>query len=151
MRQRFAAAIIIGSLASTALAQDLPERVASKLAEQGFSRIEVSRTWLGRTRIVAEGDGVRREIVLHPTTGALLFDEITGDQACDGRFGGVSGCHDSDRDDVFDEEDGEDHDDDDEEDHEEDDDEGEDNEDEDNEDAEDEDAEDEDDEDEDAE
>ena len=46
------------------------------LQSQGFSGIEVSRTWLGRTRIVATGSAGRREIVLNPNTGEVLRDYL---------------------------------------------------------------------------
>lgn len=44
------------------------------LAAEGYTRIEISRTWLGRTRISATGPGRTREIVLNRRTGEILRD-----------------------------------------------------------------------------
>lgn len=57
------------------------DEVISQLHRQGFRDISRSRTLLGRSRIVATGRGLRREIVLNPNTGEILRDytERTGD------------------------------------------------------------------------
>lgn len=44
------------------------------LQGEGYARIAVDETWLGRVRIVAWLDGLRREIILHPTSGEVLRD-----------------------------------------------------------------------------
>ncbi len=58
----------------SAYAQSFAESVADQLRRQGFTRISVSRTLLGRTQIVAQGKGGRREIILNPRTGEILRD-----------------------------------------------------------------------------
>lgn len=50
------------------------DRIADQLRALGFSEVEVSRTLLGRTRIVADGRPGHREIVLDPRTGEILRD-----------------------------------------------------------------------------
>jgi hypothetical protein len=55
-------------------AQGFADSVVDQLRRQGFSRISVGRTLLGRTQIVAEGNGGRREIILNPRTGEILRD-----------------------------------------------------------------------------
>lgn len=58
----------------SAFAQSFADSVVDQLRRQGFSRISVSRTLLGRTQIVAQGKGGRREIILNPRTGEILRD-----------------------------------------------------------------------------
>lgn len=48
--------------------------VVAQLKRRGFNRITVGRTFLGRIRIVAVGNGGRREIILNPKTGEILRD-----------------------------------------------------------------------------
>jgi hypothetical protein len=61
-------------LATPALAEDVIYRVLAWLRDQGFTEFEVERTWLGRTKIEAEADGVEREIIINPRTGEILRD-----------------------------------------------------------------------------
>jgi uncharacterized membrane protein YgcG len=51
-------------MASTALAQTSKEDIIEQLTQQGFKRIEISRTLFGNTRFEATGPGMEREIVL---------------------------------------------------------------------------------------
>lgn len=57
-----------------AFAQNYADSVVDQLRQQGFARITVRRTLLGRTQIVAQGNGGRREIILNPRTGEILRD-----------------------------------------------------------------------------
>lgn len=62
------------------LAQGIVDQVTDQLRAQGYSTIELHRTLLGRTRIVAiNGDG-SREIIINPNSGEILRDlwEPTG-------------------------------------------------------------------------
>ncbi|MGL5009258.1 MAG: hypothetical protein ACRC6I_05215, partial [Paracoccaceae bacterium] len=62
MNRRLLIAGFCGSLllSGGAWAQSFAEQIVSQLRNQGYSGIEVSNTWLGRTRIVANsGDGSR--------------------------------------------------------------------------------------------
>ena len=52
-------------------------RVVDALADQGYRVVDVSRTFLGRLRIVAESVTDRREVIVSQTTGAVLRDRIT--------------------------------------------------------------------------
>lgn len=67
-------ALSAAALPGAALAQDRTEDVLRTLRQQGYDEISVGRTWLGRTRITAEGRPGRREIVLNPNTGEILRD-----------------------------------------------------------------------------
>jgi len=60
--------------AGPALALTMEERLIGQLRAQGFDRISVSRTLLGRTRIVAVAADQRREIIFNPRTGEILRD-----------------------------------------------------------------------------
>lgn len=64
-------------------ADGLSDSVLSQLRQQGYNEIEMSRTWLGRTRIVARRDGERREIIINPRTGEILRDFWTHEEETD--------------------------------------------------------------------
>jgi len=73
----------------SAFAQSFADSIVAQLREQGFTRIKVERTLLGRTRIDARGKGGRREIILNPRTGEILRDLwITGSTGNSGAEGG---------------------------------------------------------------
>ncbi|MDO6457124.1 hypothetical protein Q4560_10980 [Celeribacter halophilus] len=57
------------------------DQVITQLKSQGYTRITVGRTLLGRTRIVARNDEMRREIIINPSTGEVLRDywEVNAD------------------------------------------------------------------------
>lgn len=59
---------------TSVFAQTPAEAVANRLRDQGYSDIEIERTFLRRLRVEAEKDGQVREIVIHPRTGAVLRD-----------------------------------------------------------------------------
>lgn len=68
-------ALVVGALGgSPALADGYAESIVRQLKAQGFSKIETEQTWLGRTRIVAEGSQGEREIIVNPNTGEILRD-----------------------------------------------------------------------------
>lgn len=71
------AAAVSMCLALPAAAQSIEEQVVSQLSQQGFGEVEMNRTLLGRLRFVAQSDRFRRELVIHPSTGAVLFDRVT--------------------------------------------------------------------------
>jgi hypothetical protein len=87
-RRHLLAMLAAGSfgLAGPALALTLEERLVSQLRAQGFDRITVSRTLLGRTRILALAPDQRREIIFNPRTGEILRDFW---EALDGTSGGA--------------------------------------------------------------
>ena len=69
--------LIVGLLfAVPAVAQSksVQEQIIEQLAQQGFSEIEVARTFLGRIRIQAYSDTLVRELVFNPVTGEILRD-----------------------------------------------------------------------------
>jgi len=61
-------------LSGTAISGPVEDGVVRQLRQQGFSQIEVSRTWLGRSRIVSRRGDLFREIILNPLTGEILRD-----------------------------------------------------------------------------
>lgn len=74
-RRQLMASLLAGVTFPGALfAQTAEEQVVNQLKRQGYQRIRVARTLLGRTRIVATGPRGSREIVLNPATGAILRD-----------------------------------------------------------------------------
>jgi len=64
------------TLPAAGWALSVQEQIVEQLTEQGFYQIEVSRTLLGRVRIVAVSLEYRREIVFNPTTGEILRDYV---------------------------------------------------------------------------
>lgn len=61
-------------LPGPAYAASFADQIVAQLSDQGFADIEVERTWLGRTRILAERGGAQREIILNASTGEILRD-----------------------------------------------------------------------------
>ena len=55
-------------------AQSVEQQIVSQLAAQGFTRIEISRTLLGRTKLKAYSPNLERELVFNPATGEILRD-----------------------------------------------------------------------------
>lgn len=62
------------SLATASSATPGQDIVTRSLQEQGFEVRLVHWTLLGRIRIIAVSDDIRREIVINPTTGEILRD-----------------------------------------------------------------------------
>lgn len=65
--------------ATPALAQDdaVTQSVLRQLEQQGFQVIQVTRTLLGRVRILARRGPLLREIVLDPRNGQIFRDLVT--------------------------------------------------------------------------
>ncbi|MEM6372012.1 MAG: hypothetical protein AAF727_04445 [Pseudomonadota bacterium] len=57
-----------------ASAGPIEDSIVRQLREQGFEQIEVRRTLLGRSRIVARSASLYREIVINPVSGEILRD-----------------------------------------------------------------------------
>lgn len=85
--------ILAGLSATASAAQDNLNSVIRQLRAQGYSKVEVERTWLGRYRIEARGPAGEREIVLNERTGEVLRDYIDdeGDDHDDDSGHGSSG------------------------------------------------------------
>ncbi|WP_420344807.1 hypothetical protein [Paenirhodobacter sp.] len=82
--QRTALAAALGAaLMAAPLRAEPPEAgVIAQLQALGYENFSVSRTLLGRVRVVAEGSGRRREIVFNPSTSEILRDYVeTSDAA----------------------------------------------------------------------
>ncbi|MBO9402088.1 hypothetical protein [Shimia sp. R9_3] len=60
--------------ATPALAEQRVDSITRQLQSQGYTNIEVKRTWLGRVRIEAYRGTLEREIVVNPRTGEILRD-----------------------------------------------------------------------------
>ena len=66
--------VLVLGLAAPARSDDLTDRIVKQLQGQGFDRITVSRTFLGRTRVEAESRTHHREIVINPVSGEIMRD-----------------------------------------------------------------------------
>lgn len=74
-RRHFMTTLCIGALtAGIAQAASYEESVVAQLRAQGYGKILVERTLLGRVKISASMNGGRREIILNPRTGEVLRD-----------------------------------------------------------------------------
>lgn len=69
-----AAAITLLVAAVPAAAAGLADQFSAELEAAGYKSIRVSRTLLGRTRVVGVRGGFKREIVFDPRTGEILRD-----------------------------------------------------------------------------
>lgn len=93
MKRRHLALALIAllvPLAQPGTAQTAQDRIVAQLRDQGFDEITITRTLLGRVRIVAQEDDTLREIILNPSTGAILRDywtELDDDDDDDDRDG----------------------------------------------------------------
>ncbi len=80
MRRIYAlAAVALVATGTFAQAETRVEAVARHLTEQGYTEIEISRTFLGRARIEAHKGDMEREIVMNPNTGEILRDYWEGE------------------------------------------------------------------------
>jgi hypothetical protein len=71
-------ALMLGSKAVWAQAPS--DVVVQQLRDQGYTGFKVSRTLLGRVRVLAwTPDGERRELVFNPRSGEILRDYVTAD------------------------------------------------------------------------
>lgn len=90
-------------------AETVEESIVRQLREQGFERIRIERTLLGRLRIEAYSSSLERELVVNPNTGEVLRDYWEAlDNEHDDDFPRLSDPHldhDSDDDDFDEEED----------------------------------------------
>lgn len=71
-----AACLLLSS--TTAALADRADDVVEWLSDQGYTGIEVSRTLLGRARVLAWRDGLQRELIINPRTGEILRDVWLG-------------------------------------------------------------------------
>lgn len=66
--------VVLAILASPLAAQSVQDHVVQQLQAQGFLKIKIERTFLGRIRIEAYSDRFERELVINPNTGEILRD-----------------------------------------------------------------------------
>ena len=71
---RCVGAVALALVVTAAQADSLSDSLTRQLRAQGFTEVEVSRTWLGRLRVEARNDRMHREIVVNPNTGEILRD-----------------------------------------------------------------------------
>ncbi|MCG7493322.1 hypothetical protein [Thalassobius sp. Cn5-15] len=74
MIRRTFAILALAAFAAQAQANPIVDHVTQQLIDQGYDRVEVSRTFLGRIRIEATGKGAEREVIVNPRTGQVLRD-----------------------------------------------------------------------------
>ena len=73
--ERLTAVVLAGLLlASPLTAQNLTDDLVSQLREQGFHKVTITRTLLGRVLILGSSEEGQREVVLNPQTGEILRD-----------------------------------------------------------------------------
>lgn len=73
-RRGFLICLMSAAAALPAAAAEVQDSLVAQLRAQGFTSVDVSTTLLGRVRILASSDTMRREIVLNPGTGEVLRD-----------------------------------------------------------------------------
>lgn len=74
MKRLVATALILALAAPPPAAAVETRDLVAQLRAQGFARVTVTRTLLGRVRILADAGRLQREIVLNPKTGEILRD-----------------------------------------------------------------------------
>lgn len=74
MLKKIILCIALAGAPQFAAAQSVQDQIVTQLRAQGFSEIAINRTWLGRIRVVALRDDLRRELVFNPQTGEILRD-----------------------------------------------------------------------------
>lgn len=64
-----------------AVAGPIEDFFVKELTAQGYANFDISKTWLGRIRIVATNAKYRRELIINPRTGEILRDirQLLGD------------------------------------------------------------------------
>ncbi len=70
---RLAVLAALTAIAVPALA-DVAEEIAAEMQAEGYTDVEIERTLLGRTRVIGEAPGRRREVVIDRGTGEILRD-----------------------------------------------------------------------------
>ncbi len=111
MRRRVFLAALLGAVATAgpALARDRSDDIVRQLKKGGYSIVDVSRTFLGRVRILASRKGGRREIIVNPSTGEILRDLWLTREKGGADQGEWDDWDDDDRDDDGDDESGDNH------------------------------------------
>ena len=66
--------------ATQAFSASFADAIVAQLTTQGFTKISVETTWLGRVQILAQRSDGQREIILNPRTGEILRDLWTAAQ-----------------------------------------------------------------------
>jgi hypothetical protein len=102
--------LLVVAWPGAALAEPVDDIIA-QLRDEGYSEIEATQTLLGRTRIMAAGGTMRRELIVNPRTGEILRDIWVSDD--DDNFESGDRDDEDDDDDNDDDDDGDDDDDDD--------------------------------------
>ncbi len=59
---------------SAAVADPVTDEVVAQLRQQGYTKVTISRTLLGRILVLGSADDGQREIVINPNTGEILRD-----------------------------------------------------------------------------
>lgn len=102
-RRRALAVLAIGLMATVPARADFEADIIDWLRGEGFEQIDVTRTFLGRVRILASKASGTREVIFNPRTKEVLRNAWT---SSDGSSGSDFG---DDRDDSGDDDGGDDH------------------------------------------
>ena len=89
-RRTLLATVVAAALAAATpvLAVGSADELVSQLRAQGYTDIDVTRTLLGRVRILARSDRQQREIIFNPRTGEILRDYWESYATASGGSGG---------------------------------------------------------------
>jgi len=76
MKRSYLMAMLLATALSTgpAVAATVKEKLVNELKSQGFVDLTITRTWLGRTRIIGSNGKYKRELVFNPYSGEILRD-----------------------------------------------------------------------------
>lgn len=74
LKRAFLLGLLFAPLPLMAQTASVQDQIIGQLRDQGFTRIEVSRTLLGRVQLHATSDQLERELVFNPVTGEILRD-----------------------------------------------------------------------------
>mgnify|MGYP006955165040 CR=1 FL=1 len=94
MLRKVAVCLALAGTPQLALAQSVQDQIVSQLRGQGFTEISLQRTWLGRVRVIALRDDLRRELVFNPQTGEILRGRVpAGSVVVPGALPAADGSH----------------------------------------------------------
>jgi DNA-binding CsgD family transcriptional regulator len=74
MKNLLLATLLMVASALPGLAGPFEDEIAQHLRAQGFAEIDVNRSFLGRSQIIARNTEYFREIIVNPVTGVILRD-----------------------------------------------------------------------------
>jgi|GEM_PF-2949607 len=76
MKRRYFSTLLVLALAGAGpvFGQTIKDEFVAQLHQQGFKKLSITRTWLGRTRITGSNGKFKRELIFNSTSGEILRD-----------------------------------------------------------------------------